>query len=173
MNKCPSCGHQELYGSLFCSECGAQLDVAEVASSTSTIDRDSLEQANHRLRPPPPVSEDINDKEASKPSLSMQILGTGQIFLLESGEEFTLGRISGEQPILPDVDLTPYHGYEEGVSRLHATIKISVDRVSITDLGSANGTRVNDQSIIAHDPHPLKNGDIISLGKLKAQIIIR
>ena len=105
--------------------------------------------------------------------ISLQILGTGQIISLEYAEEFTLGRISGKQPILPDVDLTPYQAYEEGVSRLHATIKITPEQVSITDLGSVNGTQVNDQSISAHDPHPLKNGDIISLGKFKAQIIIR
>ncbi len=102
-----------------------------------------------------------------------KILETGQTIPLEDGEEFTLGRISGSQPILPDIDLTPYKAYEGGVSRLHATIKIDHDQVTITDLGSANGTRINSKKIAAHQAYPLSNEDILSLGKFKAQILIQ
>jgi pSer/pThr/pTyr-binding forkhead associated (FHA) protein len=149
------------------------LNVSDTASPTTTIEDEKPAPEEYNFRTPLNVPEGIEDRDVTKSIISLQILGTGQKLSLESGEEFTLGRISGKQPILPDVDLTPYRAYEDGVSRLHATIKITPEQVSITDLGSANGTRVNNQSIIAHNPHPLKNGDIISLGKFKAQIIIR
>ncbi len=100
-------------------------------------------------------------------------MDTGQEIPLEDGEEFTVGRISGSQPILPDIDLTPYKAYEGGVSRLHATIKLNRDKVTITDLGSANGTRINNKKIAAHQPYTISNEDIISLGKFKAQVIIQ
>jgi len=100
------------------------------------------------------------------------VLETGAIIAPEGGLEFTLGRVSGSQPILPDIDLTPYQAYESGVSRLHATIKIEKMKIIVIDLGSANGTRVNGKKIPPHTPQPLENGDILTLGKFKLQVLI-
>jgi pSer/pThr/pTyr-binding forkhead associated (FHA) protein len=91
---------------------------------------------------------------------------------LESGTDYTIGRISGTQPILPDIDLTPYHAYEEGVSRLHATIRVSNENISVFDLGSANGTLINGSKIPPYEPHLLKNGDVLVFGKFQVEIII-
>jgi pSer/pThr/pTyr-binding forkhead associated (FHA) protein len=65
-----------------------------------------------------------------------------------------------------------YDAYSQGVSRLHASFKIFNQRVTITDLGSSNGTRVNGQRIMPNVEYPLNNGDVIALGKLKIQIIL-
>jgi len=100
------------------------------------------------------------------------VLDTGAIIAPEGESEFTLGRVSGSQPILPDIDLTPYQAYESGVSRLHATIKIEKMKIIVIDLGSANGTRVNGKKIPPHTPQPLENGDILTLGKFKLQVLI-
>jgi pSer/pThr/pTyr-binding forkhead associated (FHA) protein len=59
------------------------------------------------------------------------------------------------------------------VSRLHAALKIHHNRVTIMDLGSSNGTRVNGQKIVPHVDYPINQGDIIALGKLKIQVILR
>ena len=67
----------------------------------------------------------------------------------------------------------PYQAYEKGVSRLHASIKINVDPVTVTDLGSVNGTRLNGQRISSNKAMPLTHGDIITLGKFKLQLIVR
>jgi pSer/pThr/pTyr-binding forkhead associated (FHA) protein len=80
--------------------------------------------------------------------------------------------VSGNQPILPDLDLTGYQAYEGGVSRLHATLKIEKVGITVTDLGSANGTRLNGKKIPPHTPQPLENGDILALGKFKVQVLI-
>jgi pSer/pThr/pTyr-binding forkhead associated (FHA) protein len=45
--------------------------------------------------------------------------------------------------------------------------------ITVTDLGSVNGTRINGRKITAHIPHPIKNGDILTLGKFKIQVLIR
>lgn len=87
--------------------------------------------------------------------------------------EVTLGRIVEGQPILPDIDLSPYEAYAHGVSRLHAALKVNPQRVAIMDLGSSNGTRVNGQKIVPHIDYPLKDQDIVALGKLKIQILIQ
>src|SRR5580698_1152572 len=47
------------------------------------------------------------------------------------------------------------------VSRVHAELRLQNEQWIIRDLGSRNGTRVNNLRI---DEHPLKNGDSIHLG---------
>lgn len=50
------------------------------------------------------------------------------------------------------------------VSREHATIKLEQDNFRIFDLGSSNGTFVNDQKVI--EPIVLQDGDLVRLGDL-------
>jgi len=51
---------------------------------------------------------------------------------------------------------------EPDVSRSHAQIEFGIDTVRIEDLGSKNGTRVNDQGIVGR--HELRSGDVIAIG---------
>ncbi len=168
---CPSCRHKELIGSLYCSECGAELYYLEV-SPPKTVLYENESRPGSGSTPGTDVAPAAPPQALATLQASIKILDTGQILPLEEGEEFTLGRISGNQPILPDIDLTPYRAYEGGVSRLHATIRIHADRVTVTDLGSANGTRINGKKIAAHQPYLLNHEDILSLGKFKLQLLI-
>ncbi len=70
---------------------------------------------------------------------------------------------------MPDFDLSEFDAYNQGVSRLHAAIKVQALRILIMDLASANGTRVNGQKLVPNVEYPLKNGDQIALGKLKIE----
>jgi pSer/pThr/pTyr-binding forkhead associated (FHA) protein len=100
-------------------------------------------------------------------------LDTGQVLPLAGRNEFTLGRISEGQPIMPDIDLSPYQAYASGVSRLHAVVKRDNQRAVIMDLGSANGTYINGKRLTANVEQSLSHGDIVSLGKLKIQVLLR
>jgi pSer/pThr/pTyr-binding forkhead associated (FHA) protein len=172
MITCPSCQHEEMYGALFCSQCGTQLTYLNPSPVKTAI-----YPTQGQVGTSPSIEEEDRQKPPSKPlpdtSVSLKIIESGTIIPLEGGHEFTLGRVSGNQPILPDVDLTPYQAYERGVSRLHTTIKIEKLAVTVTDLGSANGTRVNGKRIAPHTPQILENGDILTLGKFKVQVLIR
>ena len=53
------------------------------------------------------------------------------------------------------------------VSRLHAEISLSDDKLEIVDLGTTNGTYVNGQRLLPHQPHELQVGDEIVLGNIK------
>ena len=165
---CPSCHNQELVGALFCSACGAQLTY-QTKSPTETVQypEDGFATAVSLGPREAPLS------PAATSQAAIKIVETGLIIPLEGSEEFTIGRVSGTQPILPDIDLTPYRAYEGGVSRLHATIRVTSERISLSDLGSANGTLVNGEKIPSYEPFPLSNGDIIALGKFQLEIIIR
>lgn len=165
---CPNCHHNEVEGAIFCSECGALLEGApglatlNIQSTASKITETAPEKPAH-----PPVHPML------EAAVSICIVDSGQIIPLEDRDTYSLGRSAEGQPILPDIDLAPYHAYENGVSRLHASIRFEDKQILATDLGSVNGTRVNGQKISAHKPCPVHHGDILTLGKLKLQILVR
>jgi len=52
---------------------------------------------------------------------------------------------------------------DRGISRPHAQIELQGEGFTLTDLGSANGTRVNGRDI--EEPTILRDGDVIELGE--------
>jgi hypothetical protein len=165
---CPNCNHKEVIGAIFCSECGTQL-YGEIVEATQMLPVNSPIQADVPLKK---VTSASGQPTTIDTSVSLYIMDSGQMIPLEGQSEFTLGRNAEGQSVISDIDLTPFRGYEQGVSRLHTSIDIEDNHISATDLGSANGTRINGQKIPSYRPYPLHHGDIITLGKLKIQILI-
>ena len=99
---------------------------------------------------------------------------TEQAIDIPDQNEFSLGRFVKGQVITPDVDLDQYGGYDKGVSRLHATIRISKKKnmIHVVDLGSANGSCVNGYEIPANSEVPLNHGDVLTLGKFNLKVIL-
>ncbi|MFR9779240.1 FHA domain-containing protein [Micromonospora sp. MS34] len=76
------------------------------------------------------------------------------------GLSFRIGRdpqVIGRAPTT-DIMLTDPH-----LSRRHATVQLTAEGVSLTDLGSTNGTWLNDERI-AGSVH-LADGDVVRLGR--------
>ncbi len=73
-----------------------------------------------------------------------------------SEKELILGR-SAEVEITID---------EKSVSRKHAQIQVDEENVFIQDLGSANGTFVNDKLLFKNDNYALKDQDMIRMGSI-------
>ena len=159
--------NQEPDGAFFCTECGVKL-VTEDGLSTATIraTESQITDAGEAPPPPPPVA-------ATEAQVSMHVIRTGQILPLVGRTEYTIGRISQGQSILPDIDLTPFDAYSQGVSRLHANVKVKEDGVYLEDLGSSNGTRINNSKLDAHKDYPIQHGDVIALGRFKIQALIK
>ncbi|BAZ27093.1 FHA domain-containing protein [Kalymmatonema gypsitolerans NIES-4073] len=66
--------------------------------------------------------------------------------------------------IPPDVDVSGFPN-SEIVSRIHADIRVEGDAHYIEDVGSANGTYINNLPLLPGNRHRLRPGDRISLGK--------
>ncbi len=66
--------------------------------------------------------------------------------------------------IPPDVDVSGFPN-SEIVSRVHADIRVEGDTYYIEDVGSANGTYVNNLPLPHGNRHRLRAGDRIALGK--------
>ncbi len=164
---CPNCQHDEPEGALFCSECGTKLINSDGLSTAAIRVTDAKIQnggSRPRLVTPQPVTE---------AQISLHIIRTGQILPLIGRAEYTIGRISQGQSILPDIDLSPYDAYSQGVSRLHATLKVIDQNLFIEDLGSSNGSRINNTKVPPHVDNLVQHGDVIALGRFKIQVLIR
>lgn len=162
---CSDCKHQEPLGALFCSECGAQLGSSK-GLITSSFDT------------PPEYEEDMGGIPApeSVPMVSARLtlyfFQHEEVVRLDESGEFSVGRINEGQSILPDIDLSRFDGYKNGVSRIHASILISDKRIELKDLASANGTLLNGRKLTSLVPYPIQDGDILAFGKLQARIVI-
>lgn len=82
----------------------------------------------------------------------------------------TIGRRSGSTSRRPHVDLERYGAFDAGVSRIHAAIHREPDGFSIEDLGSSNGTFVNNVRIAPNQRVPLKNATEVILGSLPVRV---
>ncbi len=172
---CSNCNHANMSGAVFCAECGSPL--AGVAGASTHDIRAVLEQEqpwqNEAPPAPAPPIPSVPVQGLADNWVTLHLLDTGQMLPLTERNEFTLGRISEGQPIMPDIDLSPYQAYANGVSRLHAVIKRGTDTVALMDLGSANGTFLNGKRLSPNTERELANGDVLALGRLKIQILLK
>ncbi len=165
MIRCENCRHENPLGAIFCAECGAQL--TEAAISTRSIKTDKVVAVARQTAPLAP-------KSALKENAwgSLHLMQSGRILPLVERNEYTIGRLTEGQPVLPDLDLSAYDAYAAGVSRLHALLKRDGKRITIMDLGSANGTYLNGKRLMPNTERLLNHGDVVALGKFKFQVLL-
>jgi hypothetical protein len=78
------------------------------------------------------------------------------------GNSFTIGR--GEEEC-------SYVEHEAGVSRLHAEIFKALEGYGVKDLGSKNGTLLNDEPLVPYQSYPFKEGDTLRILKTEFRIV--
>lgn len=89
-----------------------------------------------------------------RPAVLTVVEGEGAPIRVDINQSpFTIGRAS-------ECDLTLG---EAGLSRLHARIERAYGQYTLEDMGSTNGTFVNDRAVT--EPTPLYNGDVIRLAR--------
>lgn len=107
---------------------------------------------------------------SDKSTIQFRFMHTSRSLRIAPKEKLTIGRVDHGNPSQPDVDLVPYGALENGVSRLHASLEMRNDTLLICDLGSSNGTFVNNLRLPPHQPHLLRDGDEVRFGKLVAYL---
>ena len=108
----------------------------------------------------------------SQAVLIVTVRGTTRPFVFEADmiDELVIGRYDPDTGRSPDIDLHEYNAYENGVSRQHAAIVWRNGALNVVDKGTPNGTYLNERRLIAHQPHILRDKDIIRVGRLVLQI---
>jgi len=103
------------------------------------------------------VSLDLKSMEASSALYRLHVVGARatQSFFLEEGEH-VIGR-SGDATVRVD---------EDSMSRRHARLVVIGDKISVSDLGSMNGTRVRERTIKPNVPVDVAFGESFELGSV-------
>lgn len=137
------------------------------------LDPDAAQQAAQAQAPaapaPGPIQKIVLDDAAPTPAPSSGVAMAaapaavpGRRLVGASGEAYSLNE--GETKLGREgADIV--FGADTGVSRVHASIVNQGGSLTITDLGSTNGTYVNGVKIAA--PTPLKSGDLVILGTVR------
>ena len=119
------------------------------------------------LHAPAPAAERFMDFEIPSKGIVLINLEDGQPITMQDEKSFILGRVSSEmktRELL--IDLTELGALDLGVSRVHAIIRKARDGYEIMDMGSSNGTWLENQRLIPNQPYPLESGDRIRIGRL-------
>lgn len=102
--------------------------------------------------------------------IEFRVVGTPHLIKVPITSQMLMGRPDPEDGISPEIDLSAYGAQILGVSRRHAMITARNHRISVQDLGSPNGTYINDSALTPDREYRLHNGDQLRLGRLKLQV---
>lgn len=93
------------------------------------------------------------------------ILADGKVIALPNDRaDLVLGLTDQADRIFPDVDLSPFNGKGSGVSRRHAQLHFQGGQWTVVDLGSANGTYVNEIAVQPGVPFVVQDGSRLRFG---------
>jgi hypothetical protein len=164
MISCHVCHASVYYGTLFCPECCAR--VSEDASApTNALPAGKAAEMIH--------SRDAGSSHSpltSTDSIALRVAGNNVGIPLFGQQEYILGRAEKGQAVIPDIDLNRFGAHEKGVSRLHCHLRFEGNMLLAIDLGSANGTFINDKKVLPDHPAALSDGDILRLGNLIIEV---
>jgi serine/threonine-protein kinase len=143
---CGFCGKSISSDDVFCPHCGARQPIAAASAS---------------LR-------------AARATARLVVAGTTELdatFLLNK-ETNLVGRTDPQSNIFPDIDLSRFDP-ETKISRRHARIWREGDTFLVEDLGSVNGTVLNEAVRLGpRQPRQLVNGDRLRLGETTLHFLI-
>ncbi len=138
---CGFCGGRIAADDVFCAHCGARQPLAAVGASAML--------------------------HAARPTAKLVVAGTTELdasFILQK-ESNLLGRTDPHSNIFPEIDLSRFDP-ETKVSRRHARIWLEGETYLVEDLGSVNGTVINDSVRLApRQPRVLDSGDKLRVGE--------
>jgi pSer/pThr/pTyr-binding forkhead associated (FHA) protein len=110
-----------------------------------------------------------------KPQMTLHILSTRQQLHISLQDKVILGRCAEpDSDGTPNIDLSPFLGYQLGVSRRHLMlVRQENDEILAFDLSSSNGSFINTQRLSGHKGHRVQDGDELMLGSLAIRVYFR
>lgn len=159
---CPKCKTPYREGQLVCNKCLNLLFDPKSSTVHMRIDPSLLRLRRKR--------ELEIGKNLPERTVILQIRGLIEKLIFEEETEIVLGRIDLTHASADKFDLTAFGGHERGVSREHAVLRFQNTELTVTDLGSINGTSVNGKKLTSNETQTLKQGDELTLGSLSITV---
>ena len=145
---CGFCGGRIAADDVFCAHCGARQPLVPAGASAHL----------HTVRP----------------TAKLVVTGTTELdasFVLQKDSNL-LGRTDPHSNIFPEIDLSRFDP-ETKVSRRHARIWLEGETFLVEDLGSVNGTVINDSVRLApRQPRVLDSGDKLRVGETTLHFLV-
>jgi serine/threonine-protein kinase len=145
---CGFCGGRIAADDVFCAHCGARQPLVPAGASATL--------------------------HAVRPTAKLVVTGTTELdasFILQK-ESNLLGRTDPHSNIFPEIDLSRFDP-ETKVSRRHARIWLEGETFLVEDLGSVNGTVINDSVRLApRQPRVLDSGDKLRVGETTLHFLV-
>ena len=189
MSTCPNCGATVQMDASFCGQCGFSL---RSAGAGQGVESPPLVSVSPVPVPPPPApaarpnsipsfdpppfpatSQPIVEGEDDIPiqyrtqiqQQTARLLHVQTSTAIELPQGLNLIHLGKPNDRIPaDIDLSGFPN-SEIVSRIHADIRVEGDAYYLEDVGSSNGTYVNNAVLPSGNRHRLRPGDRIALGK--------
>jgi hypothetical protein len=159
ITNCPSCGEPCQPSQIVCLKCGNML--LDGSSSTVSIRDPELTKIRRKRE-----QEESNHDMNAEHRVGLLIRGMIERLTFEEGTEIVLGRVDLNNPASKRFDLTRFGALERGVSREHAVLRFKDNVLSVADLGSVNGTKLNDLKLEPNQFHVIHDNDELLLGRL-------
>lgn len=164
---CPRCTYKNNDTNVLCLRCHFVLNRNQGAKTTTNIELEHVAAADvangQLLLPAPDVMSDVHN--------TLLIVKFGTEFrksvLLGEDDKVVLGRVKQVSQNVKAVNLSDIGAWELGVSRIHAMLTQTQTNLFVTDLGTVNGTWVDDKRIPAYSPVHLEDGLVIRLAALR------
>jgi hypothetical protein len=153
---CPTCGQYAAADQLNCSNCRHPL--AKQAPVTGELPA--------RVPITQPIEHVGSDRVTANDVIILQLLPSSSIITLTLLTPVLLGREGSIPPTEELIDLKPYNALRHGVSRRHCRLRRHSEQLLVTDLGSTNGTYLNNRRIEPYKDTIVLHGDKIVLGTL-------
>jgi pSer/pThr/pTyr-binding forkhead associated (FHA) protein len=162
---CTNCGHENLEGSNFCSNCGSPL-TSTASRAEPAAERVPTGDTTKTIPVPTDEPREALESLSAEDEAAVTALPAGSSLLIvqrgsNAGSRFllntdlvTAGRHHESDIFLDDIS----------VSRRHATFTRTPQGTVVKDMGSLNGTYVNRDLV---DECLLKSGDEVQIGKYR------
>lgn len=174
MTPCPNCGAPVQPDASFCGQCGFNLRRLAVSSPplpevmqhkvspVPTLETTAYPNRLTTLPPPPPPAHVFPPVIPIIEAKLIHVQTRTELQIPTGRAVIHIGKPNDRIP--PDIDVAGFPN-SEIVSRIHADLRIEGDAHYIEDVGSANGTYINNTPLYPGNRHRLQSGDRIALGK--------
>jgi hypothetical protein len=159
---CPICKIENIPGALTCTFCNHPLHQFGIKESKSISGSETHFSSSLSAFTPH--------------SLLLFVSGFSHPIYLEGKKSFILGRNleNGSGPQGESIfDLSPFDALDYGVSRQHALIRPLADGFEICDMGSTNGTWLNQTRVLPGRSYRLDEESEIQLGRMVVHLVVR
>lgn len=157
MYVCWNCSYQHEEQLDICTECGAVNPARLGIDSTAIVKKPESNQA--------PDDQSSENRMTVATEMSLKIGDETLVIPLDQRVVFGRGAQSGND--FRFVDLTRFEGTKYGVSRNHADLRrVGANNLVLVDVGSTNGTRVNDEKLTPFNAYKLNHNDKVYFGNL-------